>query len=297
MTIETEPDEATRLGETHSMREIPDRERWSIFVSHYDGHVRRLVVFVHGFMGDAVRTWLDFPKIDPTRPENVWWLESDLLFVGYRSTKDDITGVANRIRKHLPDYYPHPPASVLNAQGVAARADVTSPYEELIIVGHSLGGLILRRALSDAAQEWIDRGRASGSRSILLDAQNRMFSPASAGFRAAGFLGVVRGAPFWSAIEMFLRRASAYTDLQPDSAYLQEVKNRTIRLKPNEDAALAALRAKIVWASPDEVVIADRYSTDFVESSWDGKGHIGVCKPALVDYEMPWTFVRTGEPE
>jgi pimeloyl-ACP methyl ester carboxylesterase len=267
-----------------------------MFLSHHSGQVRRLVVFIHGFMGKTVTTWLDFPRIDASHPENIWWLESDLLFVGYRSTRDDITGVANRIRQNLDHFYPQPPLDVLTAGGVAARADIASPYEELILVGHSLGGLILRRALCDAAQKWIDNKRAPDLRPILLDAQNRMFSPASAGFRAAGLLGVARAVPIWSAVEMFLRRASAYTDLQPDSTVLREIQRRTIKMEPDKDDDLSALRANIVWASPDNVVIADRYITDFVESSWDGTTHSSLCKPSANGFEMPWTFVRTGNP-
>ena len=49
------------------------------------------------------------------------------------------------------------------------------------------------------------------------------------------------------------------------------------------------------WASPDNVVIAERYATDFVDASWDETTHISVCKPRLDDYELPWIFVRSGE--
>ena len=296
MTLATEAEVPAWVGPSHSMRQLSSPERWTMFVSHYTGHVKRLVVFVHGFMGSAVRTWQEFPQIDSRRAENLWWLESDLLFVGYRSTKDDVTGVANRIRHHLDSFYPGPSHDALTANGWVARNDITSPYEELIVVGHSLGGLILRRALCDAAQDWIDKGRPADARPILLESQNRMFSPASAGFRAAGFLGLLRAAPPWAAIEMFLKRASAFTDLQPDSTVLREVKSRTIELQPHKDRDLSALRAKIVWASPDNVVIAERYGTDFVEWSWDGKDHVSICKPNLPAFRMPWTFVRTGEP-
>lgn len=264
-----------------------------MYVSHYDGHVRRLVVFIHGFIGQTVKTWLDFPSIDPTRPENVWWLESDLLFAGYESTKDTITGVAHRVREHLEEFYPNPARQLLVVNGHQARADVASRYDDLVLVGHSLGGVILRRALSDAAQVWVDEGRPP-SRPILLDARNCMFSPASAGFRAGGFLGLLRAVPLWSGIEMVLRRSSAYTDLQPGSVVLDEIKRRTISFAPNQDPDFAALRANIAWASPDNVVYSERYETDFVDQSWDNTDHQSVCKPRAVLYNRPWAFVRTG---
>lgn len=49
---------------SHSFVELDDPERWTFFVSHHDHPVRRLVVFVHGFRGESVGTWLDFPLID-----------------------------------------------------------------------------------------------------------------------------------------------------------------------------------------------------------------------------------------
>ena len=149
--------------------------------------------------------------------------------------------------------------------------------------------------LSDAAQDWIDTKRPHDSRPALLDSQNRMFSPASAGLRVGGILGLARAVPAWTAIEMIARRASAYTDLQPNSVTLKEIKDRTEALRPDIDTELQALRANIVWASPDNVVIAERYKTDLVDVSWDGKSHTSVCKPHRGMFDLPWKFVRSGE--
>ena len=130
---------STELTKSHSRIDLEAPPQWVIYGSHFDGHVRRLIVFVHGFLGKAVGTWLDFPEIDTGRPENQWWVESDLLFVGYKSTKDDITGVANRIRQQLSRFYPLPPQDALTVAGNPVRADLMSPYEELILVGHTGG--------------------------------------------------------------------------------------------------------------------------------------------------------------
>lgn len=295
MTRTLAPGQArTAVGPLYTPIRLSAPKQWVLYASTYGGHVKRLVVFVHGFMGSAVETWLDFPDVGKTESPTDWWQESDLLFVGYRSTKDDITGVANRIRQNLPRFYPQPPASLLTLGGKQARSDVSSPYDELVIVGHSLGGLILRRALSDAARQWEDAGRDPAKRPPLLDAKNRLFSPASSGFRAAGLLGLIRAVKVWTAIEMVARRASAYTDLQPESPVLREIKLRTERFAPDKDQTLSALRANIVWASPDNVVIAERYTTDFDDASWDDTTHTSVCKPRVNRFDLPWTFVSTG---
>ena len=41
----------------------------------------RLIVFVHGYLGSAQKTWGEF-AIDP--PSDDWWRESDLVFDGAR---------------------------------------------------------------------------------------------------------------------------------------------------------------------------------------------------------------------
>lgn len=255
--------------------DLDDPDRWVLYMSPGDETVQRLVVFVHGFGGKAVDTWLNFPVVDLARPENCWWRQSDLLFVGYKSTRDSITAVANRIRAQLPRFYPQPFHSALVIDGEPLRNDVTTQYAELILVGHSLGGVVLRRALCDAAQGWIEDGRPA-ERHILLAGKTRMFSPASAGFRAAGWLGIMHATSFWHAIESFLRRSSAYTDLQPDSKVLGQIQDQTVRIvSAATECEISALRAQIVWANPDDVVVDLRYETDY----WMHRGTDSVIHP------------------
>ena len=174
----------------------------------------RLAVFVHGFGGKALKTWNNFPSGGLVHD---WWRETDMLFVGYDSGRDNITAVADRIRKNLRYFYPlpHPPA--MNLGGAAPREDTSTPYEELVVLGHSLGGLVLRRAMADAAQARLDDEAAGAEPRCqeILDAKLRLFSPASAGFRAAGLLGAAQASGLGPALDMYLRRSSAYTDLQP----------------------------------------------------------------------------------
>jgi hypothetical protein len=94
---------------------------------------------------------------------------------------------------------------------------------------------------------------------------------------------------------MYLRRSSAYTDLQPGSPLLVGTRERTEQLVATRRADLSALRAAILWANPDEVVLAYGYATDHVEESVDNATHSGVCKPNDA-YRAPWTFVETGRP-
>ena len=260
---------------------------WCLYVSLSKLPVTRLVVFVHGFRGKAVGTWREFPDAGNRH----WWEGADLLFVGYDSTKENITAVANRLRAQLERFFPAPLDAAMSVKGVSPRPE-HGAYSELVIVGHSLGGLIVRRALCDAALDWQERGSQPESKPAILHARTRLFSPATAGFRAAGVLGMIRASGLWPAVELFLRPSSAYSDLQPGSLTLATTQSRTEPLAGL--TGLDSLRAHIVWANPDNVVIAERYNTDFVDDSWDETTHSTVCKPRRGTFEAPWSFVETG---
>jgi hypothetical protein len=247
-------------------------------------------VFVHGFRGDAIASWQQFPDVDLA---GTWWQESDLLFVGYDSVTDSIPGVAARLRRELPRFYPRLPAGLLEVGGEQLRSDLTGPYPGLVLVGHSLGGVILRLLLCDLAMAWHENGATARGRPPLLDAEVRLFSPASGGFRSAGWLGLVQASSLWRAVNMQLRRSSAYTDLQPGSSLLRDTRRRTEQLVAEHGDLLKVLRASIIWASPDNVVLAERYDSDRVDDSVDGTTHRTVCKPRS-DYARPWRFVETG---
>ena len=238
-------------------------------------------MFVHGFNGKAVGTWRQFDQPDASID---WWNQSDLLFVGYDSLRDSIVGVANRLRKRLPDFYPR------------HDLDPEAPrnYERIVVLGHSLGGLIVRRAVADSVKSWLDSGGDTISRPVLIDAVVRLFSPAISGYRLAGMPGLVKAFGGLRAVEAFLRKSSAFIDLQPGSELLASTRSLTVGLVPQGADYAAALKPSIVWASPDNVVIESRYETDEVDDSWDDTTHTSVCKPVPLTFELPWRFVELG---
>lgn len=279
---------------THSEHRFHDPKDWVLYLAH--AQPRRLVVFVHGFRGKAVRSWQQFPG---GGERSSWWRESDLLFVDYPSQLDDLTGTANRLRRQIPTFYPELSKNLLCTEGVAVRDPTWNQYDELFLVGHSLGGMIIRRALSDLADEWLADLAEDPNRAMptLLEAQVRLFSPASAGFRPGGFLAFLRSGPTWPLLEAKLRFSTAFTDLQPSSPILRETRARTEKAASGPEAGrLKALRPDLLWANPDQVVLSERYDTDRSSDSEDGTTHRSVCKPRG-HYEVPWIFVETGRKE
>lgn len=274
---------------THSELRLLDRGGWVLFLAHQPA--KRLVVFVHGFRGGPVASWRQFPLAGQ---RSDWWRTADLLFVGYASERDNILGVSNRLRQTLPEFYPSLPDELLGpGRGPLVRPP-SGKYEELVLAGHSLGGVIVRRLLCDAAEQWLAELEAdpNAPRPPILDASVRLFSPASAGFRPGGSLGMLRALPLWTYINVYLRRSTAYTDLQPSSVFLRETKSRTEAVLVGSRASeLKALRAEILWANPDEVVLTERYTSDRPDRSADDTTHRSVCKPDDA-YELPWDFVE-----
>lgn len=256
------------------------------FVAH--AAPRRLVVFVHGFGGEAVGTWKGFADLDG---KGEFWKHADLVFFGYDSYREGAKAVADRFRRELPDHFPRPHPNLAHSGDIHLRDDAGAIYDELFVVAHSLGGLVVRRALLDDFVEWV-----GGSKSALptsLVARLRLFSPATAGFRPVGTLGALFASEAIPLMRALLAYRANFTDMQPGSEFLTSTRRRTEQIA-NTHPEAAAVRARIVWANPENVVISESYDTDLYSQSVDGRSHTAVCKPAL-DYLVPWQFVATGK--
>jgi alpha-beta hydrolase superfamily lysophospholipase len=278
----------------HSPIDIPNpggRTKWTLFLSAIEP--ARLVVFVHGFGGKAIRTWHEFDLSGQTRP---WWRESDMLFVGYESRKERPSETAAWLRHRLADFYPILPSEVTRHGEVRARPDGAGPYRELILVGHSLGGFVLRLALLQEARTWLFEDREKdpdAPRPPILDGALRLFSPASAGFKPAGLLAIITC--LFTTSVVVLKGSPAFAALQPESDLLVNTRTKTEALVELHRKDLSALRAHIMWARPEQVVEREGYQTDYeAESLIPIRNHSDVCKPHL-EYEQPWNFVETGK--
>jgi pimeloyl-ACP methyl ester carboxylesterase len=88
------------------------------------------VVFVHGILGDYVKTWGRFPRL-LTEDEDL--PDLDILLWGYR------TGLLAR----------HNELRIEAAHLVTTLESVVRDTDDLILVGHSMGGLIILKGLID----------------------------------------------------------------------------------------------------------------------------------------------------
>jgi pimeloyl-ACP methyl ester carboxylesterase len=94
-----------------------------------------LVVFVHGFAGDAVSTWKDFPDLLPSDPDLRGY---DFCFWGYPTSVNPLI-----ILKRLV-WSDNPNLDTLG-QGLRSLLDNTAQrYRKIVFAGHSMGGLIIQ---------------------------------------------------------------------------------------------------------------------------------------------------------
>lgn len=254
----------------------------------------RLVVFVHGFKGDTITSWNCFAQSGAT---SNWWRESDMLFVGYESLEEHPSTTANWLIEGMEKFYPRLSPEYLRNGDVLVREPSREPYRELLLVGHSLGGFVVRLALCQEASSWCDRRSIdpTAPRPPLLDATVRLFSPASAGFNPTGPLGSLEATFVWKLFHARLSAAPAYKALQQGSYLLESTRDDTERLIKGHASEVAALRAYVLWAEPEQIVErGPYYRLDYVDANLiPRRNHSRVCKPDA-GYGAPRRFVETG---
>jgi pimeloyl-ACP methyl ester carboxylesterase len=99
----------------------------------------RAIVFVHGFSGSHANTWASFPTLIGTDVSlNAW----DIFSLGYSTSMlPDIRGV-----------WSADPDLPIVALHLITRLELAplAPYRSLALVAHSMGGLVVQRALLDS---------------------------------------------------------------------------------------------------------------------------------------------------
>ncbi|BFU89491.1 MAG: hypothetical protein NTAFB01_06780 [Nitrospira sp.] len=246
--------------------------------------VRAAILFVHGWSGNAGDTWEAFPRALRFLPEAA---DADVFLLDYPSKKHSVAFCAAPLRVFLRDLLKEPISRIVNPsmpEGTDPRP-TGMQYDRIVLVAHSMGAVVSRRALLDLDQDdELTLTEADRGKFRLL-----FFAPAHKGssipliIRAGLGLDWLPGATLVGmALEVHFR---SLQDLKPRSDCLVTLeKDCKVARKARTEAgeSLDYLRAHVYHAQGDKVVVQDGFDRDYAMHPVMKKNHRSICKP---DYE------------
>ena len=277
---------------------------------------RSAVVFIHGFDGDPTKTWVDYPGMMPVDGKKIQiWRERDLFFYSYVSYDqipslaedflDFLTSVAKvKAHDYLDAYFSLPSSKdyALGAGAELARYRGSGSYESVVLVGHSTGAVVIRKAIEDwirpllkkhpDPKKWkagISNDAVTSSDLLLANAALRFFAPAHLGFLGAGALGVAMNVPVIDrVIGIHLKSKPLFHNLAPECPIIKDLRTKTEEFY--KEHHLTALKATVLFGKHEEIVYQGGYDQDDVLPKVPNHNHSSICKPNA-DYLKPMDFV------
>lgn len=232
---------------------------------------KSLVVFVHGFSGRAVETWGEFRDMIP---QNRKFASCDVVFLGYESVTRSApynAGVLYRTLTALVEEYPR----FVRTSGAPIRRR-TFKYNKIVLVGHSLGGVLVR----DIAMSVATEGKSWSKKISLM-----LFAPAHMGANVISLANEAVGFVNWvNPIRAVAHLISpSLKDLKEGSRYLTALLKRARALGRN-----TTTKARIVvHGSRDRIVVHDAFYLDPPCRPYDRHNHTSCCKPIGGSFENP----------
>lgn len=237
------------------------------------------LVFVHGFNGSAVRTWADFPVQLRKNAEYAHW---DAVFFGYDGRNTEAVSSAAELRNLL--NLMENPKDFYGQSDAAPHAHRQHPaaYKRILLVTHSLGAIVARRAMLDGYQQALPAKWAS-------KVQVFNFAPALRGAKIIALLADAFGSPLvpMLAIAHLFNQLIVLRDLEEKGQTVVRLEEET--RKAVSDGLLNLRAVDAVWSKNDPVVTNGRFADDPVPDALhivENTTHSSVCKPSL-QYSLP----------
>ena len=229
---------------------------------------RKAIVFIHGFNGNAIKTWADFHELLPNSPKSEG---RDIYFYGYDGLRSELIASAAIFGNFLNQLFNNITPILKDNLSQPAQRSSSFAYDEIIIVAHSLGAVISRRALLDAPK----RGFDWGNKTKLV-----LYAPAHMGARVVALaIETSSSIPILKYFCSLVRFSSPLVEqLQPGSAVLQALKTDTLSAIVNKNNKHLVAK-KVIIAEYEKIVSNDTFAGDPPPVAIPGVNHIGVCKP------------------
>jgi pimeloyl-ACP methyl ester carboxylesterase len=243
---------------------------------------RRALIFVHGFGGASTGTWDLFSSLLPEEP---LFSRHDLFFYGYESLRQTTAYSAAKFLEWLKEILVDP-STVVNSLlcPSAPRRPPDFTYEQVTIIAHSMGAVVTRRALLDLASDAVMSSPLDRVRMVL-------FAPAHLGGDVIRLAAEALVPLKLALVVPFLKfRWPSLKDLEPGSITLDLLREDTLRAIEESRAIHGSTRhliaAAVIHGQKDRIVNQNQFCLDPRLTPFDGRGHIGVCKPC-VDFRKP----------
>lgn len=261
------------FGERPKSRRWPFRWRPNATAAYWAYEPsRQALLFVHGFGGHAVGTWNEFPSLLKADPR---CSGRDLIFYGYDSVYQHARGSAIRLWEFLDRLFRDTPGLINQTLGPAEpQRGPDFEYDQLMVVAHSLGAVIVRQALLEARGQdahWLPKIRFV------------LFAPADCGSNVDLLVSeALSGIPWVGPAigVLFKREFTVVNDLTPRSPTLGN-------LLADTSAALATgtasylLARRILFAEDESVTGHDRFVPAELGTAKviPATTHQTICKP------------------
>lgn len=224
---------------------------------------KNLIVFVHGFGGDATGTWNNFTTLilfdDHFR-------QSDIVFYGY----DTFKGQAGDHSSQLYHFLNKMEAPLLNNILPSQQQLPERNYHSILLVAHSLGAVLVRQAqllAFIANKDWVNKSKLA------------LFAPAHNGAEVIPL--AMQALPGLSSLlGIFAKfRYPILNDLSPnDEGILKAIREQTKDLQNQGKADFSKARL-VVHAKGDKVIKSFHYLLDEPAEIIENSSHVAVCKP------------------
>lgn len=233
-----------------------------------------VIVFVHGLLGSSEAAWSRFNHL---LTEDTSADRYDLIFYGYPTRYRQLGSLAAGFRLDLEALISKISAVVSESTASRCNLDSRQRYKRIVIVGHSMGAVMARKALMDlrSLEKWADLTNAIESIKLVF------YAPAHGGANPQGVVSLFAAIGDYSRIVKFGldHLLPSVRDLTANSDFIKALRSQANALSVKDSQTVAEQVSTVIHGELDNVVMVLDFPHDPPIETIKGVGHRRVCKP------------------